>query len=164
MADEPEDHALGRSRGGFGTKLHLVVDSHGIPLAATVSAGQTHESKYVEPTLQAVRLRRPRGGPPRTRPHRLAGDKGYSYARVRGYLRRRGICAVIPTRKDQRQNPRFDRPTYRRRNVIERLVGWLKESRRLATRFEKLAVNFLAMVKLAMIQRCLRAIHSPDRA
>ena len=164
MADEPGDHALGRSRGGFGTKLHLVVDSHGIPLAAVVSAGQTHESKYVEPTLRAVRLRPRHGGPPRTRPRRLAGDKGYSYARVRGYLRRRGIRAVIPTRKDQRPNPRFDKPTYRRRNVIERLVGWLKESRRLATRFEKLAVNFLAMVKLAMLQRCLRVLHSPDRA
>ena len=83
---------------------------------------------------------------------------------MRRYLRRRGIRAVIPTRKDQRPDPRFDKPTYRRRNVIERLVGWLEESRRLATRFEKLAVNFLAMVKLAMIQRCLRLLHSPDRA
>src|SRR4051794_19789550 len=165
-ADEPADHALGRSRGGFGTKLHLVVDSHGIPLAAVVSPGQAHESRFVEPALGAVRLRRPgsRGGRPRTKPRRLAGDKGYSYPRVRQQLRRRGIRAVIPTRKDQPANPRFDKPTYRRRNVIERLVGWLKESRRLATRFEKLAVNFLAMVKLAMIQRCLRVLHSPDRA
>ena len=166
MPGEPEDHALGRSRGGFGTKLHLVVDSHGIPLAAALSAGQAHESRYVEPVLRAVRLRRPRGrgGPARTRPRRLAGDKGYSYPTVRRYLRRRGIRAVIPTRKDQRPNPRFDKPTYRRRNIIERLVGWLKESRRLATRFEKLAVNFLAMVKLAMLQRCLRVLDSPDKA
>lgn len=143
-----------------------MVDGHGIPLAAVASAGQRHESKFVDPVLRATRLTRPgrRGGRPRTKPRRLAGDKGYSYPGVRRYLRRRGIRAVIPTRKDQRPNPRFDQPTYRRRNVIERLVGWLKESRRLATRFEKLAVNFLAMVKLAMIQRCLRLLHSPDRA
>lgn len=166
MAGEPADHALGRSRGGFGTKLHLVVDGGGVPLAAVLSPGEAHESRYVEPALGAVRLRRPgrKGGRPRTRPRRLAGDKGYSYPRVRRALRRRGIRAVIPTRKDQRPNPRFDTPTYRRRNVVERLVGWLKESRRLATRFEKLAVNFLAMVKLAMIQRCLRVLHSSDRA
>lgn len=167
MADEPEDHALGRSRGGFGTKLHLVVDSHGIPLAAVVSPGQRHESKLVDPVLRAVRLRRPggRGGRPRTKPRRLAGDKGYSYKVVRRYLRRRGIQAVIPTRKDQRANPRFDKATYRRRNIIERLVGWLKENRRLATRYEKLAVNYLALVKLAMIRRCFLLLrHSPDRA
>lgn len=167
MADEPADHALGRSRGGYGTKLHLVVDSHGIPLAAIVAPGQRHESKLVEPVLAAVRLRRPgcRGGRPRTKPRRLAGDKGYSYKVVRRYLRRRGIQAVIPTRKDQKANPRFDKSTYRRRNIIERLVGWLKENRRFATRYEKLAVNYLALVKLAMIRRCFHLLrHSPDRA
>ena len=157
---------MGRSRGGFGTKLHLVVDSSGIPLAAAVSPGQRHESQFVEPVLRAVRLMQPGGqrGRPRTRPKRLAGDKGYSYTTVRRYLRCRGIRAVIPTRTDQRANPRFDKATYQRRNIIERLVGWLKENRRLATRYEKLAVNFLAMVKLAMIQRCLRVLDSSDRA
>lgn len=58
----------------------------------------------------------------------------------------------LPGRKDQRPNPRFDKAMYRRRNVVERCVLWLKESRRLATRHEKLAVSFLAMAKLAMIQ------------
>jgi transposase len=62
---------------------------------------------------------------------------------------------VIPTRQDQRRNPHFDKEAYRRRNAVERCVSWLKESRRLATRHEKLAVNVLAMVKLAMIRRCL---------
>ena len=81
-------------------------------------------------------------GRPRRRPRRLAGDKGYSYPRIRRYLRRRRIKAVIPTRNDQRRLPGFDKPTYRRRNVVERCIGWLKESRRLATRFEKLAENF----------------------
>ena len=163
VPDEPPDHALGRSRGGFGTKLHLIVDGHGIPLAAAVSPGQAHESKSLEPVLEAVRLRRPGRGRPRRRPKRLAGDKGYSYPRIRRYLRRRGIVAVIPTRKDQRRNPRFDKETYRRRNVVERCVAWLKENRRVGTRHEKLAVNYLAMVKLAMIRRCLRLLDSSDR-
>ncbi len=70
---------------------------------------------------------------------------------------------MIPTRKDQRRNPRFDAEAYRRRNIVERCILWLKENRRLATRFEKLAVNFLAMVKLAMIRRCFRLIEPPDR-
>jgi transposase len=163
---EPEHHALGRSRGGFGSKLSLVVDSHGIPLSAALSPGQSHDSTALEVVLEAVRLPRPggRGGRPRTRPRRLAGDIGYSYARIRRYLRRHGIGAVIPTRKDQKNSPRFDLITYRRRNVVERLVGWLKENRRLATRFEKLAINVLAMVKLAMIQRCLRLLDSSDRS
>jgi transposase len=103
----------------------------------------------------------PRGGRLRTR--RLVGDKGYRFRPVRRYLRSRGIQAVIPTRKDQRPNPCFDEATDQRRNVIERAVGWLKTYRRLATRFEKCAVNFLAMVELAMIQRCLKTLCSPDR-
>lgn len=165
MAGEPADHALGRSRGGFGTKLHLVVTCDGVPLAATLTPGEKSECQQVAPALRRVRLRRAgRPGRPRTRPRALAGDKGYSFSTVRQYLRARGIRAVIPTRSNQRANPRFDRQRYRQRNIIERVVGWLKENRRLATRYEKLAVNFLAMVKLAMIQRCLRMIHPPDRA
>ena len=167
MEGEPEDHALGRSRGGFGTKLHLVVDGSGVPLSAVLTPGQTHESQAVDRVLRAVRLKRPggRGGRPRSRPRRLAGDKGYSYPTLFRYLRGRGITPVIPTKKNQRPNPRFDRTLYRRRNVVERLVGWLKENRRLATRYEKLAVNYLALVKLAMIRRLFHLLHhSPDTA
>jgi len=99
-------------------------------------------------------------GRPRKRPKRLAGDKGYSYPRVRQWLRALGIEAVIPQRSDQRAHHhgrplKFDKQAYRRRGIIERCVGWLKECRRIGTRFEKLAINFLAMLKLAMIQRYL---------
>jgi transposase len=161
VAGEPADHALGRSRGGFGTKIHLVTDSHGLPLAAEVSAGQRHESIYAEPVLEAVRLRG-RNGRLRNRPRAVAGDKGYSYARVRRYLRRRKIKAVIPTRKDQRRRPGFDKEAYRRRNVVERCLSWLKECRALATRFDKLAVNYLATVKLAILRQYLRKLAPND--
>ncbi len=70
---------------------------------------------------------------------------------------------MIPTRKDQAAHPKFDMAGYKRRNVIERCMGWIKENRRVGTRHEKLAVNFLAMVSLAMIRRCLRILESPDR-
>lgn len=65
---------------------------------------------------------------------------------------------MIPFRRDQTRCGRFDRRAYRRRSVIERLVGWLKESRRVATRDEKLAATFLAFVKLAMVRRLLRLV------
>jgi transposase len=161
VTDEPADHALGRSRGGFGTKIHLVTDGHGLPLAVEISAGQRHESLYAEPVLQAARIRRGNGRV-RTRPKAVAGDKGYSYARVRRYLRRRKIKAVIPTRKDQRRRPGFDKELYRGRNVVERCINWLKESRALATRFDKLAVNYRATLQLAILQQYLRKLAPND--
>ncbi len=158
--DEPADHALGRSRGGFGSKLHLVTDGHGHPLAIHVTAGQVHESTQFETVLNAVRIPQPVGRP-RTRPGRVAGDKGYSFDRIRHWLRAHAIGIVIPRRSDQQARlhgcvAEFDKDTYKRRHVIENCVGWLKECRRIGTRFEKLAVNFLALLKLACFQRCLR--------
>ena len=148
----------------------MVTDGRGLPLVADVTAGQRHESKQVEAVLDQVRIPNRRGRP-RCRPVKLAGDKGYSYPRVRAWLRRRGIRAVIPRRKDQRPDDgrvKFDREAYRRRAVVEQCVGWLKECRAVATRFDKLAVNYLATVKLAMIQRYLRLLtresESSDRA
>jgi transposase len=159
---EPADHALGRSGGGFGSKIHPVCDGRGLPMAVTVTAGRRHEATQFEAVMGRIRVPRARGRP-RCRPRRLAGDKGYSYRRIRRDLRRRRITAVIPTRKDQERQPGFDKATYRRRNVVERCIGWLKDRRRLATRFEKLAENFLAMVKLAMLERLLKAL-LPDTA
>jgi transposase len=113
--------------------------------------------------MNAVRIGR------RTRPCRLAGDKGYSYSRIRHWLRQHGIQAVIPQRSDQEAHHRgrplqLDKHAYRRRNVIECCIGWLKECRRIGTRFEKLALNFLAMIKLAIIRRYLRILDISDRA
>ena len=162
---EPPDHALGRSRGGFSTKIHLLTDGTGLPLHAAVSAGQAHESKYVEPVLDRVRIRRCRPGRPRRRPGRLAGDKGYSYPRVRAALRRRHIGAVIAEREDQPhvRRGRFDRRRYRQRHVIECTVGHLKEFRRIAQRADKLAVSYRAWAVLGMIRLILRR-HLSDEA
>ncbi|VTU02597.1 Uncharacterized protein OS=Myxococcus stipitatus (strain DSM 14675 / JCM 12634 / Mx s8) GN=MYSTI_06602 PE=4 SV=1: DDE_Tnp_1_2 [Gemmataceae bacterium] len=102
-----------------------------------------------------------RRGRPRRRPRAVAGDRGYSYPHVRAWLRRHGIRAVIPYRKDQHPDDgrhRFDRGAYRRRAGIEQCVGWLKENRAVGTRFDKLAVNYLATVQLAMVRRYLRML------
>ena len=166
--EEPADHALGRSRGGFTSKFHLIADGNGLPIAVEVSAGQRHDSIMFEPTMDAVVAIPQHVGGPRRRPERLAGDKGYSYPRIRNWLRARRIGAVIPQRDDQRAHHKgrpiaFDKDAYRRRGIIEQCIGWLKECRRVCTRYEKLAINFLATIKLAMIQRYLRLEFS-DRA
>jgi transposase len=151
--EEPEGHALGRSRGGFSTKTHLVCDGHGVLLAVWVTAGQRHESKGFEPAMRRARLPRRRGR--RRWPMQGAGDKGYSYPAVRRWLRRHRIKPVIPTRKDQPREPDFDKRTSRRRNIVERVVGWFKWCRALATRYDKLAVNYVALWIVANIQRLL---------
>jgi len=87
----------------------------------------------------------------------VAGDKAYSVPRIRGWLSKRGIEAVIPSRSNQ-PPVRISKRKYRGRNVVERCIGWLKWCRRIATRYEKLAESYLAMVKLAMIQRCNRLL------
>ena len=91
-------------------------------------------------------------------PARLAADKAYSSSAIRGWLRERDIEDVIPTKSNEERNPDFDKEGYRCRNVVERCISRLKESRRVATRYEKLARNFLAMIKLAMIERLLRTL------
>jgi transposase len=151
---EPEDHALGRSQGGFSTKTHLVTDSHGIIQGVWVTAGQRHEIKGFAAAMQ--RAQRPRqAGRPRW-PKQGLGDKGYSYSFVRRWLQRHHIKAVIPTRKNQPREENFDKVIYRRRNIIERAVGWFKWCRALATRYDKLAVNYLALWIIANIQYLLR--------
>ena len=93
-----------------------------------------------------------RRGRPRIRPDRVAGDKGFTGRKIRRYLRRRGIGAVIPRlRNEPTRGVRFDRAAYRERNRIERLINRLKQFRAVATRCDKLAVRFHATITLAAI-------------
>jgi transposase len=115
-----------------------------------LTAGQRHEQTMFEPLMQAGAVKRPGYGRPRSRPDRVAGDKGYSGRRIRRYLRRRGIGVVI-ARQTRERRVRFDKDAYRQRNVVERLVNRLKQFRRIATRYEKRAVNYLAMLTIAAI-------------
>jgi transposase len=86
------------------------------------------------------------------RPDRIVGDTGYTGRPVRAYLRRRGIRAVIPRRcTEARRGVRFDRAAYRERNRIERTINRLKQHRAIATRYEKLAVSYHALLTIACI-------------
>lgn len=125
-----------------------------------LTAGQRHDSTQLGPVLDAIRVPRPGGrGRPRKRPDHLIGDKGYSYARCRTLLRQRGIRHTIPERDDQRarrrtrpgRKPSFDREAYRRRNVVERCINRLKQWRGIATRYEKRAATYRAMVVIAAL-------------
>ena len=140
----------------------MATDGVGLPLRALLSAGQDHESRYLEAVLDSIRVCRP-SGTVRQRPERVSGDKAYSCRRVRLWLRQRGVRAVIPERKDQIANrrgrpPKFDREQYRRRNVVERCIGWLKEARAVATRYEKLALHYLASIQIVIIRRYLKTL------
>lgn len=141
--------------------MHLACDGKGRPLSVVVTPGQRHGSTQLERLLDGVRVARTAGsaGRPRKRPHHVIADRGYSFEGCRQLLRRRGISHTIPERKDQKERraarpgrrPGFDREVYRRRNVVERCVGRLKQWRSVATRYEKRAVNYRAMVVIASL-------------
>jgi transposase len=114
-----------------------------------ITAGQCHEQTMFEPLMDRGAVKRRRGRP-RLRPDRVAGDKGSSSKTIRGDLRRRGIGVVLARQKRERR-VRFDKAASRKRNVAERLVNRLKQFRRIATRYEKRAVNYLAMLTIAAI-------------
>jgi transposase len=145
--------ALGRSRGGYSTKLHLLTDARGNVLSMTVTAGQAHESTEFEGLMATCKLSLFRTD---ARPKQLAGDKAYSSSAIRESLTKRNIEPVIPTRSNQTTQPKFDRESYRQRNIVERVIGWLKESRRIATRYDKLPCSYLAFVQLAAMRRILK--------
>ena len=126
-----------------------------------MTAGQRHESTQLGAVLDAIQVSRFTGaGRPRKRPKHLIADKGYSYPSCRKLLRGRGIRHTIPERRgDQRERRRrrpgrpqsFDATTYARRNVVERCVNRLKQWRGIATRYEKRAMNYRAMVVIASL-------------
>lgn len=88
-------------------------------------------------------------------PKAVAGDKAYSSHDIRGWCDARAILPVIPTKSNEKRHADFDKEQYRDRNIIERAIGWLKECRRVLTRFEKYAMHYAGMIGLAVIQRIL---------
>jgi transposase len=148
---EDSAQALGRSRGGFTTKIHLRAEGGGKPVAILITAGQRHEQSAFCALMETGAVKRAGRGRPRIRPDRVVGDKGYSSEKVRGYLRGRGIGMVIASQDNERRARRFDKAAYRQRNVVERLINRLKQFRRVATRYEKRAANYQAMLTIAAI-------------
>lgn len=153
--DITADNGLGRSRGGFGTKIHLATDAGGLPLNIVLSPGQAHESQFALRLLDGIGVQRQNGSMKR-RGHAVLADKAYSGHALRNELKRKGIKVVIPRKSNEKMasdgRSQLDRDAYRNRNVVERCFGRLKEYRRIATRYDKTARNYLSMVKLGCIR------------
>lgn len=143
--------ALGWSKGGFSTKIHLRIEGNGLPLTFLLTVGERHEAVVFEELMEQGAVPRLGGGRPRQRPKRVVGDKGYSSGKIRRYLRRRGIRYSIPRKDNEKHRGKFDKAAYRQRNLIERCFNRLKQFRRVATRYEKQAANYLAMLTVASI-------------
>ncbi|WP_456340272.1 IS5 family transposase [Streptomyces microflavus] len=158
---------LGRSRGGFTTKIHLAADGRCRPLGLVLTPGHYGDGPQFERVLEQVSVPRTGVGRPRTRPDRVLADKAYTSRRNRRYLRRRSNPHTIPERLDQQRHRRnrgsrggrptgFDSERYKKRNTVERTINRLKGFRAVATRYEKRAYIYLGTVTLAALVVWLR--------
>jgi transposase len=130
------DQAIGRSRGGLTTKIHLVVDALGNPLKVSLTKGQVHDITQAEPLTATLT------------PNALLADKGYDADRFIERLDLRGIAVVIPPKSNRKVQRNCDYALYAERNLVERFFNHIKHFRGIATRYEKTARNFLAGIRL----------------
>lgn len=152
-AAEPDDHALGRSRGGWTTKIHALVDQRCAAVMLRLTGGQAHDNPHLAPMIAAYTAIH-------GRQFRLLADKGYAHDSTRIHLRAQRIAHMIPERSDQiarrhargsrgGRPPAFDPLIYRHRNTVERAINRLKHWRGVATRYDKYALTYLGGVTLA---------------
>jgi len=167
MVQEPDGHAVGRSRGGLSSKLHAAVDGNGMPLAMVLTGGQRHDGAILAEVLDDIRVPRIGPGRPRTRPDAVVGDRAYSNGIIRKMLSDRGIRVIVPQKSNEltaRQRkgskggrpPAFDPHSYKGRNIVERHFGLAKQWRAIATRYDKLAITYRATAVLGAIVAWLR--------
>jgi transposase len=142
-----DSQALGRSRGGFSTKIHVAVSGDGQPVKLHLTEGQRHDVTCAETLLEGLK------------PEFVIGDKGYDSDPLRNEIRSIGAKPVIPSRRTHRIR-RHDRQRYKLRNVVERFINKIKNCRRVATRYDKLAVTFLGFVQIASILTLALNVHT----
>lgn len=134
-----EWQALGRSRGGFGTKIHAKVDALGMPLCIRLTGGEKHESQQATQLYASDYC------------EYLLADKAYDNGEFRDFLKDRGTIAVIPSKKNRLVQIPHDKHLYKERNFVERFFNRIKQFRRIATRYDKLAATFMGAISMASI-------------
>ena len=132
-----EAQALGRSRGGFGTKIHIAVDALGNPLKIILTPGQKHDINQAENLTMDYH------------PERVIADKGYDSDHFRQELERRGIEVVIPSRSNRKAPHDYDKHLYKERHLVECFINKIKQFRRVFSRYDKLARNYLSFLQFA---------------
>jgi transposase len=145
-----ERNALGRSRGGFSTKINARTNAEGLPIGLVITPGQAHDVTAFPALMQELDCD----------PERLLGDKGYDSNAVRQEIEDRGGEALIPSTASRKIQHTVDKVIYALRNRIERFFNRLKNSRRVATRYDKLIESFAAFVILATIRIWIRFVHT----
>ena len=140
------DQALGRSRGGPTTKIHLICDALGNPLKFTLTGGQIHDVTAAPDLLDKVE----------SLGEFTIADKGYDSDEFRERIRDCKSEPVIPGRKNRNEKIEYDKTIYGARSLVENAFCKLKQFRAVATRYDKLARNFSGMVTMACIMTWLR--------
>jgi transposase len=140
---------MGRSRGGLTTKIHALVDANGLPVALKLTEGQAHDGRSAEGMLEGL-----------TAGQVLLADRAYDSDQLRQTMAARGAWANVKPLARRIDKPAFSSFLYRYRNLVERFFNKLKHFRAVATRYEKHAANYLALVKLAATRIWLRAYES----
>jgi transposase len=147
-----DNQALGRSRGGFSSKIHLKTDFNGLPIAFHLTGGEVSDSTQLEISLDI--------GPDIT-PRVALTDKGYDAANNRAACRKRGIIPVIPHRSNARNRPSFfPKLLYKTRARVEQTIGKLKRFKRVAMRCEKTSDSYAAFVAFACILILVKSVHT----
>jgi transposase len=136
---------MGRSRGGLTTKIHAVVDANGLPIALKLTPGQAHDGRSADDMLGTVMAGQT-----------LIADAGYDSDRLRADLKRRRAKACVKPMPNRKKRYRPRKAVYAKRNRVERFFNRLKHFRAVASRYEKHAENFLALVKLASARLWMR--------
>jgi transposase len=133
------------------TKLSVRCEGQGKPLSFALQPGHRHESLVFETLMDGGAIRRPGPGRPQLRPKRVCGDKAYSNRRIRRWCRQHGVRVTIPRKANEHRRGPFNTEIYRQRARVEHVFNRVKQYRRVATRYEKRASNYLAMVTIAAI-------------
>jgi transposase len=144
---EKQKQALGRSRGGFSTKIHLRCNAAGLPIGVVLSEGEAHDVTAYDGLMQQRD----------SDPGAMLADKGYDSDAIRHDLQDSGATPEIPTKRNRKVQYSVSKPLYALRSRIECFIGHLKEQRRIATRYDKLATSFVGFVLLGCIRIWIRA-------